>query len=120
MKIAISSANGKTISGHAGKCPGFLLFEIQENETASLGHEKLSKEKVFRNLNGELRLQNSHPLSDIDLLITKSSGAGLIERLKREGIDTFLTDISEPEKAIAIYLKTSLTAIPRAVESIVM
>jgi len=54
MKIAITSPNAKTIAGHAGKCPGYLIYNINQDKTVTKSHIKLTKEQVFKNFSGAL------------------------------------------------------------------
>ena len=100
MKIAVTSANGKTICGHAGKCPGFLIYELNKDQTIRQTHIKLSADEVLRNLTGTLSTHPEHPLYGIDTFITNSLGEGLIEKLQNDGIKVLQTDDSDPLTAL--------------------
>ena len=102
MKIAITSPNAKTISGHAGKCPGFLLYDIQDNGHMDKTHIKLAKEDVFKNLAGPLSANPLHPLNSIDVFVTQSLGDGLLSRLQRDNIKVIQTQETDPETIIKI------------------
>ena len=100
MKIAITSPNAKTISGHAGKCPGYLVYEVDADRNIRKSHIKLTKEQVFKNFSGPLSKNINHPLSGIDTFVTQSLGEGLNNRLSRDGIRVYLSESSDPEFVI--------------------
>lgn len=100
MKIAVTSPNAKSISGHAGKCPGFLLYEILANGQYEQTHIKLGKEDVFKNLAGPLSTHPHHPLNGIDVFVTQSLGDGLLSRLERDNIKVIQTQETDPENFI--------------------
>lgn len=100
MKIALTSPNGRTLSGHAGKCPGFLVFEIKNRQIVQQTHIKLNKEQVLRNLKGALSNHADHPLSDINVFVTQSLGEGLQDRLRSQNIEVFQTQEIDPESAL--------------------
>lgn len=100
MKIAVTSANGKTICGHAGKCPGFLIYEICKNQTIHQKRIQLSKEQTLRNFSGPLSELVDHPLSGINAFITQGLGEGLRERLEIDGIKVIETNDLDPLLAV--------------------
>lgn len=100
MKIAVTSPNGKTISGHAGRCPGFLIYEIDDNADLHKSHLKLTKEQVFRKLAGQLTDYPEHPLQGIDLLVTQSIGEGLKSKLRLNDIEVLQTSENNPDDVI--------------------
>jgi predicted Fe-Mo cluster-binding NifX family protein len=100
MKIAVTSPNGKTIAGHAGKCPGFLVYETEGDKVVSKNRVKLEKTQVFSQFSGPLSENPEHPLNGIDIFITQSSGGGLKNRLNRDDIQLLITDSSDPDQVI--------------------
>lgn len=100
MKIAITSANGKTICGHAGKCPGFLIYEISKNQTIHQTHIKLAKQQTLKNFAGPISDLEDHPLRGINTFITQSLGEGLKARLEKDGIQVIETEDQEPLLAV--------------------
>lgn len=99
MKIAITSPNAKTIAGHAGKCPGYLIYEI-ENDKITKSHIRLSKEQVFKNFSGALSQNPEHPLNGINVFITQGLGDGLSNRLAQDNIKVYTTTEEDPEVII--------------------
>jgi predicted Fe-Mo cluster-binding NifX family protein len=97
MKIAFSSPNGKTLAGHAGKCPGFVVMEVNGGEVVASERVKLAKDQVFSQLAGPLSTLPEHPLQGIDKLVTQGCGEGLVRRLAGDGIEVIITDADTPE-----------------------
>ena len=97
MNIAITSPNAKTISGHAGKCPGYLIYELDQNKIINKFHIKLTKEQVFKNFTGTLSQTPNHPLHGINIFITQSLGEGLNNRLTQDNIKVLTTSEEDPE-----------------------
>lgn len=100
MKIAITSANGRSICGHAGKCPGFLVYSFEDENSAEPTHIKLKKDQVFKNMNGFLSDNLQHPLYGIDMLITQSLGSCLKTRLQMDNIEVLTTNADNPAMLI--------------------
>lgn len=100
--IAVTSPNGRTVSGHAGKCPGFLMFSPLEAGEA-LTHVKLARDQVLHQV-PRLSEAEDHPLQGITVLITNGCGDGMIRKMQRDGIEVVLTDQSDPVAAVAAYL----------------
>jgi predicted Fe-Mo cluster-binding NifX family protein len=51
MKIAITSQNRKTITGHAGKCRKFWVYEIENNQVLGRSLLELPMEQSFHESN---------------------------------------------------------------------
>lgn len=107
MKIAVTSQNRKTITGHAGKCRKFWVFVTENNKIIDRDLLELPKEQSFH----ESSPHEAHPLDDIDILITAGMGQGLVMRLERNGIKGLMTNESDPEKAVLLYLTGSLETV---------
>ncbi|MEW6646485.1 MAG: NifB/NifX family molybdenum-iron cluster-binding protein [Pseudomonadota bacterium] len=105
MRIAVTSQNFRTITGHAGKTRRFLVFEA---EAGSLPHEverlDLPKEMSFHEFHGE----GAHPVDGVDAVITSSCGAGFARRLARRGIRVAVTTLEDPLAAVQAYVEGSL------------
>ena len=109
MKIAVTSQNKHEITGHAGRCRKFWIYEIQDGKI--IGEKtllELSKEQAFH----ESSPHQAHPLNDIQVFITGGMGMGLMNRLNAKGVETIITQEKEPEKAIVAYLDGSIDRLP--------
>lgn len=104
MKIAFTSPNGKTLAGHAGKCPGYVVVKIEDGKIVDTNRVKLGKDQVFSQLSGPLSAQSDHPLQGIDKLVTQGCGEGLKQRLGVDGIEVIVTEAETPEAFLENYL----------------
>jgi len=105
MKIAVTSQNRKTITGHAGKCRRFWVFNIENNAIVSKELLELEKKQTFH----ESSKHELHPLDGIQVFITGGMGQGMVSRLARKEIKGLVTEEKDPENAVLLYLKVSLT-----------
>ncbi len=93
MKIAVTSQNRKTVTGHAGKCRKFWVYEIEGKEVKGRNLLELPIEQSFHESHGDA----PHPLDDVDVLICGGMGAGLQQRLKQRGIAAAATSETDPD-----------------------
>ena len=104
MKIAVTSQNRKSITEHAGRCRKFWIFTTENNQIINRELLELPKEQAFHDSSPH----ESHPLDDIDILITGGMGQGLVMRLEQKGIQGLVTKETQPEKAVLDFLNDSL------------
>jgi len=101
MRIAVTSQNFKTITGHAGKARRFVLYEADATGTAPREVDRLDlpKDLSIHEYHGD-----DHPLFGLGLtaLVTQGAGAGFIQRLARHGIQVHTTSESDPLVAVAL------------------
>ncbi len=104
MKIAVASQNKSSITSHTGKCQNFWIYEV--NSTEIIGKEliELFPEQTFYNSSPH----DSHPLDDIQVLISGGIGRGLMRRLEKQGIEGVVTLENDPDLAVISYLENSL------------
>ncbi|MFN3398227.1 MAG: NifB/NifX family molybdenum-iron cluster-binding protein [Sulfurimicrobium sp.] len=88
MKIAVTSQNRKTITGHAGKCRKFWIYDIEDKKIVNKTLLELALEQSFHESHG--------------------AGQGLIRRLNNMGIQGFVTQETDPDAAVAAYLDGTL------------
>jgi predicted Fe-Mo cluster-binding NifX family protein len=99
MRVAVSSQNFRSITGHAGKSRRFLVYELaagqppQETERLDL-----PKELSLHEYHGD-----DHPLftRGLDAVVTASAGAGFLQRLGRRGIQVITTSETDIAKALS-------------------
>ena len=126
MKIAVASDDYKTVSGHVGRCRGFIIYEIENGKIVESERRKNSfthhsrgrqqEEHRYRNSGrgaGEGRGRGSgqgagnrqghqrlaEGLSDCKYLISLGMGWRLVDDLKSEGITPIVTGITNIEEA---------------------
>ncbi|MBZ0096073.1 MAG: nitrogen fixation protein [Sulfuricella sp.] len=104
MKIAVTSQNRKTITGHAGKCRKFWIYEIVDKKIVNKTLLELALEQSFH----ESHAAGPHPLDGINVLISGGAGKGLIRRLNNMGIQGLVTPETDPDSAVAAFLNGTL------------
>jgi predicted Fe-Mo cluster-binding NifX family protein len=104
MRIAVASQNRKTVTGHAGKCRKFWIYQIADNAITTRELLELPIEQSFH----ESDPARPHPLDGIDVLICGGMGQGLRERLKQKDILGVATSETDLERAIASWLDGTL------------
>lgn len=103
IKIAVTSQNRKTITGHAGKCRKFWIYEVAGSEVVGKNLLELPIEQSFHESHGQ-----AHPLDDANVLICGGMGQGLVNRLKAKSIEGLITTETDPDRAVAAYLAGNL------------
>ncbi|MDY7219868.1 NifB/NifX family molybdenum-iron cluster-binding protein [Denitrificimonas sp. JX-1] len=100
MKIAVTSQNRKTVTGHAGRCRRFWIYTVDGGEVTDKTLLELSKEESFHDSDSN----SPHPLDAIDVLLTGGMGPGLAQRMARKGTEAQVTSETDPDAAIKHYL----------------
>ncbi|NEX20796.1 nitrogen fixation protein [Thiorhodococcus mannitoliphagus] len=97
MRIAVTSQNFRTITGHAGKTRRFLVLECDGQQPAvEIERLDLPTQMSLHDYHGD-----DHPLftKALDAIITQSAGRGFTERLSRQGIAVHTTSATDPTSA---------------------
>ncbi|MCW8959748.1 MAG: NifB/NifX family molybdenum-iron cluster-binding protein, partial [Gammaproteobacteria bacterium] len=76
MKIAVTSQNRREITGHAGRCRKFWIYEIEDRQIVDKQLLELPKEQAFH----ESDPRQPHPLDDVTVLISGGMGQGMQHR----------------------------------------
>lgn len=100
LRIAVSSQNRKTVTDHAGRCRKFWVYEIRKNKVDNKTLRELTLEQTLHSS----QLGDDHPLDDVHVMITAGMSPFLYQRLQRGGIKPFVTDESDPDKAVQMLL----------------
>ena len=97
MKIAVTSQNFRTVTQHAGKARRFLIYELDRatGQPREIARLDLPKELSMHEFRG-----TSHPIFEMDCLITGGSGQGFIQRMAREGVEVIVTGEQDPMTAV--------------------
>ncbi len=102
MKIAVTSQNFRTVTGHAGRARRFLLFDVAADGTITeAGRLDLPIEQSFH----EWRGSAPHPIDGVDVLISAEFGEGFAARMARRGIEAVMTTETEPLAAVRDYVQ---------------
>jgi len=108
MKIAVTSQNRKTVTGHAGKCRKFWIYDVEGCEVKDKRLLELPIEQSFH----ESSPHTPHPLDEVNVLISGGMGSGLQGRLKQKGILAVSTAETDVERAVAEWLNGTLKELP--------
>ncbi|MBP9906862.1 MAG: hypothetical protein KBF66_15000 [Rhodoferax sp.] len=111
MKIAITSQNRQSITGHAGKCRKFWVYNVVDQQITGKQLIELAMAQSFHEVAHALQPSVSHPLDDIQVLITAGLGRGLQNRLLQKGIRAVATSETEPDQAVTAWLAGQLVEI---------
>lgn len=101
MKIAVSSQNFRTITGHAGRARRFLVYEVGAGSTVT------ELERIDLPIEGAMHGfddRQPHPLDQASVLITGGAGDGFVQRMLRRGVRVAVTGETDPEKAVHAFL----------------
>jgi predicted Fe-Mo cluster-binding NifX family protein len=114
MKIAVTSQNLSTISGHAGRCRKFWIYEVEGKRVAR---------KALLELPLALRFQacvpdRPHPLNAVNVLITAGMKTRLHDNLMQKGILAVSTTETDPDRAVAAWLDGDLETMPPQVQEL--
>lgn len=115
MKLAVASDNYINVTGHIGRCNGFIIYEIENNEIVNI--EK--RENIFTNhkKNGGENHSHSHghshsslieALSDCSHLICTSAGWRLRDDFEQNNKELIFTNEEDAETAVKKFLAGSL------------
>lgn len=100
MKVAVTSENGRTICGHNGECPGFIIYQLNNDQSVKFNYVQLNESQALINLKGTLASYPEHPLHGIDAFVTQRLEEWLRRRLRSENIEVLQTDETDALNAI--------------------
>lgn len=100
MRIAVSSQNFRTVTGHAGRARRFIVFEA-DGQTPPREVERLDlpPEMAFHGFNPH----QPHPLDSTQVLITGGAGEGLVRHLAQRGVRVVATAEADPRQAVEAF-----------------
>ena len=114
MKIAIATDDYLNVTGHVGRCAGFLVYEVEKGEIISeekrennftnhgRGHVHGHSHNHEHGKSGHERLAEG--LNDCSHLICHGAGWRVVEDLKSQNVEVVLTR-EEDAKSAAIKLE---------------
>jgi predicted Fe-Mo cluster-binding NifX family protein len=122
MKIAVATEQGKTISDHFGRSPYFAIIEIENGKVINQsmrqnsftghfrGHHEGHQHREHYHGTGDSHDHDSvaEGLSDCSVVISHGMGRRAWEDLRARGIEMIVTDETEVEEAVRMYLAGEL------------
>ena len=113
MKIAVATDDYVSVTGHIGRCNGFLVYEIAENKILNVEqrenqftHHKLSNEHTHSHGHSHDNLVDG--LADCSHLICSSGGWRVQEDLKKAGKELVFTNEEIAEEAVLKFANGTL------------
>lgn len=120
MKIAVATEEGGGISAHFGRSPFFTIFETRDGVVI----DRSQRQNTFtRHGRGEAHQDGEHHhgqgdphahhsaalgLGDCTVVISHGMGRRAWEDLRARGIEMIVTDETDAEKAVRMYLAGEL------------
>lgn len=105
MKIAVTSQNFRTVTGHAGMARRFLVFRASPGAAPELVERlDLPPEMAFHGFTGD-----THPIHDAEVLLTASAGDGLVALMASRGVRVVRTGQQDPVRAVEEVLLGQVT-----------
>ncbi len=93
MRIAVTSQNFRTVTGHAGKARRFMIFEASSSGPARLADTL----DLPRHMSMHEHPRGApHPIDGIDVLVTASCGDGFVRKMAERGIRVVTTAETNP------------------------
>ncbi len=101
MRIAVTSQNFRTVTGHAGRARRFIVFAV-EGAAPPREVERLDLDADMA-IHGYDRLAR-HPLDSMNVLITGGAGEGFVRHLAARGVRVVATAETDPRLAVDAFL----------------
>lgn len=102
MRIAVTSQNFRTVTGHAGRARRFIVFEAREGEGSLLEVDRFDLD-ADQAIHGYGH-QRPHPLDSMNVLITGGAGEGFVRHMAARGVQVVATPESDPLLAVQAFL----------------
>jgi predicted Fe-Mo cluster-binding NifX family protein len=113
MKIAIVSDDQKTIADHFGRARGFLVYDVDAEQVKHREYRLNTFTGHARGLEGAGHQADRHgpilaALKDCAAVISHGMGQRIYHDLRQAGIEAVITDETDVEPALRLYLKGEL------------
>jgi predicted Fe-Mo cluster-binding NifX family protein len=100
MRIAVTSQNFRTVTGHAGRARRFIVFEADAGQPArEIERLDLDTDMAIHGYNHEA----AHPLDSMQVLITGGAGEGFVRHLAARGVMVVATPETDPQLAVEAF-----------------
>ena len=109
--VAVASQNKKVVFEHAGKCRNFIIYTINDTIIESKKLLELSKEETLHNSIHLGNSNNKNSLFDVDILLTRGIGNGLVQKLATHSVACYKIEETDPDTAINKLINGILEAV---------
>ena len=101
MRIAVTSQNFRTVTGHAGRARSFLVYDVGPDAApVEVARLDLPSGQSFHDMGGT----GPHPVDGVDALLSGSFGGHFVQVLAQRGIAAVTTDKEDPLEAVRDFL----------------
>jgi predicted Fe-Mo cluster-binding NifX family protein len=105
MKVAVTSQNFRTVTGHAGMTRRFIVFDTAAaTGVVEVARLDLARDMAFHGFAG-----GPHPIDGVEVLLTGGSGEGFVAKMAARGIRVVKTGQPDPAKAVEELLRGDVT-----------
>jgi len=124
MKIAVISDDGATISQHFGRASLYVVATVENGKVVNkenrnkMGHQHFASMPHAEPAPGQphgydadsqsKHAQMAQNIDDCQVLLAGGMGWGAYDSLKSRGIEVIITDVSDIDEAVKIYLEGKL------------
>jgi predicted Fe-Mo cluster-binding NifX family protein len=123
LKIAVITENNRTISQHFGRAPYYLVLTVENGKIINRETRPKAGHHTFATEESEHAAQGPHgydaasqarhvvmadPIADCQVLLGGGMGMGAYENLRARGLEVIITDVSDIEQAVRLYLEGKL------------
>jgi predicted Fe-Mo cluster-binding NifX family protein len=117
MKLAVATDDFKTVTGHIGRCNGFLIYEIDDKKIIAKEEKEntFTLHKIGEHHHGQHDHNHSHgharlvdALKGCSHLICSAAGWRVVEDLKQNNIEVIFTDEESAEYAALKFAEGTL------------
>jgi predicted Fe-Mo cluster-binding NifX family protein len=106
MRIAVTSQNFRTVTGHAGQARRFIVFEAQQAEApVEVARLDLDREQSIH----ETGAVGAHPLDGTNVVLSAGFGGHFAQVMAQRGIEAAITDREDPLEAVQDFLQRHAT-----------
>lgn len=111
MKIAVTSQDFRTVTGHAGRARRFLIYDVAaDGSAAECARLDLAAEQTFHETGGA----GTHPIDDVSVILSAGFGAHFGQVMAQRGIQAAATDKQDPLEAVRDFLARRAAGVPLA------
>ncbi len=105
MRIAVTSQDFRTVTGHAGMTRRFIVFDATEaGGVAERERLDLDRGQAFHGFAG-----GAHPIDGVAVLLTAGAGEGFVAKLAARGIRVVRTGQADPRAAVEEFVRGEVT-----------
>jgi len=109
MRIAVTSQDFQTVSGHAGRARRFLIYELAaDGAPTECARLDLDEDQTIHATQGV----GAHPIDGVNVILSAGFGAHFAQVMAQRGIQAVATDKQDPAEAVRDFLVRRAAGMP--------